>query len=193
MKPQRLATLIILLILAVSVSIYSFYHFKYQDVYQQTSQLVKVIAYFAFVFLLTVNFALLEINIEGAEGWARKLPTWVLDSEKVLEKVLRVFGGRPMTGYHVLILFYILPFLLHFPVFFTPWSLQKEFVVIGTYFLLLVLEDFLWFVLNPAFGLKNFNKEKIWWHKNWLWRVPDTYIGGILLSIVFLSYGLPGL
>jgi hypothetical protein len=49
-----------------------------------------------------------------------------------------------------------------------------------------IVEDFLWFILNPAFGFSLFNSEQIPWHKHWLIGVPTDYItftvvGGIML------------
>jgi hypothetical protein len=38
-----------------------------------------------------------------------------------------------------------------------------------------VIEDFLWFALNPHYGLRKFRREHIWWHKRWLLGVPVDY------------------
>jgi hypothetical protein len=39
-----------------------------------------------------------------------------------------------------------------------------------------VLEDFLWFVLNPAFGLRRFRRDAIWWHaESWWGFMPRDY------------------
>jgi hypothetical protein len=37
------------------------------------------------------------------------------------------------------------------------------------------LEDFLWFVLNPAYGLEHFSAAYIPWHKHWWWFAPSDY------------------
>ncbi len=49
-----------------------------------------------------------------------------------------------------------------------------------------IVEDFLWFALNPAYGLAKFNPQSIPWHKHWLLGVPVDYlvftiVGGMLL------------
>jgi hypothetical protein len=49
------------------------------------------------VFLPAFFFANVEIQIEGAHGWAASLPTWRIEKHQLLD----IFcGGRPMTGYH---------------------------------------------------------------------------------------------
>jgi hypothetical protein len=40
-------------------------------------------------------------------------------------------------------------------------------------------------VFNPAFGLKNFKKEKIWWHeKRWFLFAPVEYFIFIPIGII---------
>ena len=52
---------------------------------------------------------------------------------------------------------------------------------IAGYNLFWVVEDFLWFVLNPHFGWSKFNKNSIWWHKRWFLGLPLDYwlLGGL--------------
>ena len=49
------------------------------------------------VALLALFFAEVEIQIEGAAGWAANLPTWRIEQHWLLDIF---WGGRPMTGYH---------------------------------------------------------------------------------------------
>jgi uncharacterized membrane protein len=45
--------------------------------------------------------------------------------------------------------------------------------------------DFLWFVLNPGYTLKNYKKEKIWWFSNskWVFNLfPSDYLFGFLIA-----------
>ena len=126
-----------------------------------------------YVLATAFAFARLEIEIEGPHGWAEKLPTWRLSNR--CTKLL--WGCRPLTGYHfwVLILFALfahLPFALGL----WTWSLQLELRVIAFFILLLVIEDFLWFVLNPHFGVRRFRRQHIWWHAPaWWWCMPRDY------------------
>ena len=39
-----------------------------------------------------------------------------------------------------------------------------------------IVEDFLWFVFNPAYGIRRFRREDIWWHaQSWWWFMPRDY------------------
>ena len=124
------------------------------------------------VVLLGFFFAQTEIQIEGAGGWAVNLPTWRIEEHWLLDIF---WGGRPMTGYHA----WVFPFIalfFHFPFFFMQqWSLRTEARALACIMLFWLVEDFLWFVLNPAFGLAQFSPAHIPWHKHWLWLAPTDY------------------
>lgn len=126
----------------------------------------------AWVVLLGFFFAQTEIQIEGAGGWAVNLPTWRIEKHWLLDIF---WGGRPMTGYHA----WVFPFIalfFHFPFFFMQqWSLRTEARALACIMLFWLVEDFLWFVLNPAFGLAQFSPAHIPWHKHWLWFAPTDY------------------
>ncbi len=51
-----------------------------------------------FVFTVALSFlwALMEIQIEGKEGWARNLPTWRIPNHRCLDLV---YGGAEITGH----------------------------------------------------------------------------------------------
>ncbi len=129
-----------------------------------------------FLVLLVLSalfFALLEIQIEGAHGWASSLPTWRYQSHWTRA----VLGNRSITGYHVFFQLFVLC-LLHVPYALTsaPFSLALELRIFAFGLLFWVVEDFLWFVFNPAFGLRGFNPDRAWWHAaNWWWIMPRDY------------------
>jgi hypothetical protein len=47
----------------------------------------------------------------------------------------------------------------------------------------------LWFVLNPHYGIKNFRKGKIWWHKTWWGPVPALYWFLLIIVILLIYFG----
>jgi hypothetical protein len=142
------------------------------------SQVLTSTRFSFYLFALCLVLALLEIEIEGAKGWAAGLPTWRLDPAWLL----RLTSGKAITGYHVW-LNALLILCLHLPFWFLPWSGASELAVIGLYFLMAVEWDFLWFVLNPHFGLRRFSKRDIHWFSRWLWGFPLDYYIGLLLSL----------
>ncbi|WP_269537960.1 hypothetical protein [Cerasicoccus fimbriatus] len=148
----------------------------------------EFIALIFFLFVVALAFAWIEINTEGTQGagWAEDLPTWKIDHPLVV----MLWSGRPLTGYHSSILIFML-IMVHFPFFVgLEWTAAAERKVIGFYMLFWVLEDFLWFVINPAYGVKRFRKELIWWHAPRWWKgAPLDYWVFTPLGIILLVSG----
>jgi hypothetical protein len=142
--------------------------------------------FFGAVTLTAVLFANLEIQIEGTAGWAGNLPTW-----RVKNRLTDLFyGGRPLTGYHLYAQTFVLS-LVHLPfaVGLAP-SLRAEALVFAFMILFWIVEDFLWFVFNPAFGLKRFRRSEIWWHEASWWVVaPREYFLFGALAMGLYLYG----
>ena len=144
-------------------------------------------AVLAGVVLLAGVFAQVEIQIEGAAGWAAGLPTWRIDHHPLLDLF---WGGRPLTGYHVWV-FLFMALVFHFGLLVhgrPTW--RREARILGALMLFWILEDALWFALNPAFGLARLNPASVPWHIHWLWGVPTDYVtftavGGALLWASF--------
>ncbi len=127
--------------------------------------------------LLAILLALLEIEIEGAHGWAEKLPTWRWGPPWYL----RLTNGKAMTGYHACLLSLILLFL-HGPLL-EGFTWEREARVLSVFFQLAVVWDFLWFVLNPAYGTPRFKPGQVAWFRSWIGPAPADYYGGLLLSL----------
>jgi hypothetical protein len=144
-------------------------------------------AYFIFIIVLAFWLAKLEIQIEGPDGWAKNLPTWRIEKHWLLDLF---WGGRAMTGYHFWIMTFML-LLFHAPIFFVQdWSWQLEFRTIGGFILLWIVEDFLWFVVNPTFGIRKFKKIHIHWHPRWFLGLPIEYwmFTPIASGLIYISY-----
>jgi hypothetical protein len=137
-----------------------------------------------FMTFLAFILALWEIQIEGKNGWAANLPGWCINKGWIM----KLTGGRPLTGYHVYMSL-LLVSMVHLPLFFTGWSWRLESLLLGFYVGMVFLEDFFWFVLNPAFGLRNFRKGTIWWHKTWWGPVPALYWFLAVITVLLLYFG----
>lgn len=137
------------------------------------------------VCLLAFMFAQTEIQIEGPAGWAANLPTWRIEQHWLLDIF---WGGRPLTGYHAWVFSFVAVFF-HFPYSFTQqWSLRMEARALGCIMLFWVVEDALWFVLNPAFGIERFSPANVAWHKHWFWFAPTDYWVSLCVSFLLLWY-----
>lgn len=132
------------------------------------------------IILISFTVAQTEIQIEGKDGWAKNLPTWRIKNK--LTDLL--FNGNPLTGYHFW-MFSSIFLLFHTPFIFNlNWSLKNELAILASYTFFLVIEDFLWFVLNPNYGIRKFNKVHVTWHKNWIGPVPSNYPVGIIFTLL---------
>lgn len=139
---------------------------------KQRSWQVQLALLLSWTVLLAFFFAEVEIQIEGPAGWAASLPTWRIEDHWLLDIF---WGGRPMTGYHAWV-FGFMFLVFHLGVFIElTWSLRTEARIIASLMLFWIVEDFLWFVLNPAFGIDGFVQNKIPWHKQWFLKMPLDY------------------
>jgi len=139
----------------------------------------------SWVILLAYFFAETEIQIEGAAGWAASLPTWRIEKHWLLDVF---WGGRAMTGYHAWV-FPCVAMFFHFPFFMLQqWNWRLEARAVASIVLFWVSEDFLWFVLNPAYGLAHFNPADASWHKHWLAGAPIDYWLGLAAAAILFSF-----
>jgi hypothetical protein len=136
-----------------------------------------LIGLLAFMVFMACILALWEIQIEGKDGWAAGLPGWRIEKGWPV----KMTGGRPITGYHLFMTLFMVS-IVHLPLFFVTWSWRLESLLLGFYLGMMLLEDFMWFVLNPHYGIKNFRRGKIWWHRSWWGPVPNFF--WILLIII---------
>ena len=151
------------------------------------SMVVGVFRIVAGVLVLAFCFAQVEIQIEGSSGWAASLPTWRVEHHPLLEIF---WGGRPLTGYHAWV-FLFMALVFHWPYAAgLPPSWGMEARILGSLMIFWIVEDFLWFLLNPAFGWSRFHPEAIPWHRHWCLGVPTDYVvfliaGGAMLTWSF--------
>ncbi len=142
------------------------------------------LAFFTGLVASAACLALVEIQIEGPHGWAAQLPTWRLRSPWIE----RIFPGRPLTGYHLWILTFV-AIVAHLPYAFgLPWSWPYEARSAAFILMFWVLEDFLWFVLNPHYGLRRFRPQYIPWHRaSWWWIAPRDYWIATVAALVLYA------
>lgn len=141
-----------------------------------------------YLFLISLIFAALEIQIEGKAGWAANLPTWRPNDSNLFLRIYRkILFGKDLTGYHLLI-FTLLLVILHFPYFAGKyWNFGQELTTLSLFFLMSVAWDFLWFVLNPQYDFMDFWAKRVWWHKRWFLHLPVDYWFGFITSALLYS------
>lgn len=154
-----------------------------------TSPAAQLSATILFTLLLAFFFAKVEVHIEGPNGWAANLPTWRIEQHVLLDLF---WGGRAMTGYHAWV-FSCIALFFHLPLVFSgDWSWHGEARVLASLMVFWVAEDFLWFVINPAAGWRQFNPRFATWHKHWWWVAPIDYWVFLLLSALLYRWWFLG-
>jgi len=98
-------------------------------------------------------WASIAVQSEGKDGSGKKLPT-------------KPFLGTSFTWYRVLNI--TMTFLVSFEIVKYSWDLP--FWIAATF----LIKDYMWFMINPNFGVSKFNKEDIPWH-TWVFRLPITH------------------
>jgi hypothetical protein len=133
-------------------------------------------------------FALVEIEIEGPDGWAEKLPTWYRVKPWYARAFVRVMGGKPLTGYHAVMIPLAFASFHVGLAFGQPWSAAIEARTVATFLFWSVIWDLLWFIWNPAFGWARFRPGQVWWlGRVWIARFPLEYWTAIAWSFAVAS------
>ena len=124
-----------------------------------------------YITIYAILFSLLEIEAEGKHGWANKLPT--------------PSALFTLTTYHVIMNIMVI-FTLVYSLY--PNNIYTMIFYIVAWFL---IEDTMWFMLNPHYTIHEYKRENIWWlnGQNWYMGMPlQNYIGlGIMAIAAFLN------
>lgn len=141
-----------------------------------------------FLLLLAYVHAKWEVQIEGKDGWAAKLPCWRLNV--FLRKLL---GDKCVTGYHfwMMVLFQM---IFHTAFIFINWTIPYELILQGLFMEYFIAEDVLWFIVNPHYTIMKFRKHQIEWHKRWVGPLPLSYwvMGALGILLILLGVKLCG-
>jgi|SRR3989344_4170040 len=137
-----------------------------------------------YILAIFISIAFWEAYIEGRGGWAANQVGW-----KTNMKV--GFLRRPLDAYHFWSWLVMIPLFLMLPFVMFGWNAHLFWLVIIGFLLGTVLEDFLWFVVNPAFPFKDFNPKKVWWHY-WVgfgkYKLPEFYLLYPILAILIWQF-----
>jgi hypothetical protein len=137
--------------------------------------------------VLALALALVEIEIEGPYGWAQNLPTPYRVSGPLARLFGLVLGGKPLTGYNLL-MFAATLLAFHLPFAFgAPWTAARELALLAAWVSWSAIWDFLWFLLNPAYGWRRFRPGNVWWHSRWLLRLPLDYWVAVVVSLALAA------
>lgn len=141
-----------------------------------------------YLFIMAVVLAVLEIQIEGQHGWAKNLPTWRPHSSRWYSKLYKkIMSGKELTGYHLSMFIFVF-MILNLPyVFGLPLTRENFSKTMALFIIFSAVWDFLWFVLNPYYPLKQFKKEYLdFHHPRWFLGLPADYYFAVLGSFLVI-------
>lgn len=125
-----------------------------------------------YIICIFIAIAFWEAYIEGSGGWAANQVGWKLNFKVGFMK-------RPIDAYHFWSWGIMIPMFLLLPFVIFGWYWHYFWLIVIGWLLGTVIEDFVWFVVNPAFPLRNFKPGKVWWHY-WIgfgkYKLPEIYI-----------------
>lgn len=134
---------------------------------------------FIWIYLAMIAIAFWESYVEGRNPWNKRKLGWKIQLTK----------KYCLPAYHIYLFGVMLPLLLTLPLVIYGWNLKLAGILISAYFTGLIIEDFTWFVVNPAVKLSEFNSKFANfypWIKIGKFEIPAFYVVGFLIA--FLSW-----
>lgn len=154
----------------------------------------RVVVNAVFWFLLALLFAATYASVEPTP-YSEGLPVWRPDASLWWVRILYWFPnlGRPVNGLDTFGLAFLgTACLLLIPTWnalhgrpLPSWELLE---LVGYFVALAVIEDWVWYAINPHAGLKRFNPTILpkWMYAYWLWGFPSQYWEGLFGSYLAL-------
>jgi hypothetical protein len=103
------------------------------------------IAIFAAVYAAMISWSFAESSFEGRNSW---------DKGKIGFKIK--MGKFIISRYHLFAFFITFPLLLALPLIIYGWNIQLFGILVSAYMTGLIIEDFVWYLVNPAVKPKEF-------------------------------------
>lgn len=137
---------------------------------------------FFIVQVAMVAFAYSEAVLEGEEGWARDKKCWRF----------RTIKNYDYTSYHLVTYYILFPILIIFlPLAVSGFDSKLFWLLVASYLIGSILEDFMWFVFNPVRSFSTWNhKDTTWypWVKIGKFATPWSYLIKLALGVMILIY-----
>ncbi len=135
---------------------------------------------FIWVYLAMIAMSFWESEVEGRKAWDRGKMGWKIK-----------IGRYCLPAYHFFVFWVMWPLLLTLPLIIYGWDLKLLGILMSAYFSCLVLEDFMWFVFNPARPFAKWNpKETTWypWIRIGKFATPLSYAIKLILAVLILIF-----
>lgn len=132
---------------------------------------------FAVVYLAMIANSFWEAYVEGGNRWDKGKCGWKI----------KIYKNYLLTGYHFYLFFVMWPLLLSLPLFIYGWNFKLFGVLLSAYLSGLIIEDFVWYLVNPVVKFSEFNSKNADcypWVKIGKFEIPLGYPLLLLFSIL---------
>jgi len=138
---------------------------------------VKTLLIFIWIYSAMIAMSFWESYVENRNAWDKKKSGWKLR-----------FGRFVFSAYHFYVFCVMWPLLLTLPFIIYGWNLRLFGIIVSAYFSGMVIEDFVWYVVNPSVKFKEFYSSLSDYHP-WLKIrekkiIPFGYILGIAVAVL---------
>lgn len=142
----------------------------------------KQIYVFLLIQLAMISFSYTEAVLEGYEGWAKDRKVWRF----------KVSKNHDYTSYHLVTYYILFPLvIIALPLLVAGFSWQLFWLLLASYLIGSIFEDFMWFVFNPERPLKKWNPKDTTWYP-WLvikrFALPVSYVVKFVIGVLMLVF-----
>ena len=138
---------------------------------------MNVFLIFAWVYIAMIAHSFWESSVEGRNAWNKKKIGWTIR-----------FGKYTFPKYHFYLYCIMYPFLLTLPLIIYGWDFRLFGVIVSAYSSGMVIEDFMWYVVNPVVKLKelyrSFSDYYPWLKINGRKIIPLGYAAGVAIALL---------
>jgi hypothetical protein len=139
---------------------------------------MNTILIFIWIYGAMIALSFVEAYVEGRNLW---------DKRKVGWKII-LPGGTKFSGYHFFLFLVMIPLFLTLPLVVYGWNKELFGILLSSFFSGIVIEDFVYFIVNPVVKFKEFFSELTdyypWIRIRGKKIIPVGYIIGITLAIL---------
>lgn len=138
---------------------------------------MQVILIFVCIWTAMIAMSFWEAYSEGRNAWDKKKLGWKIK-----------IGGFVETAYHFFLFCVMWPILLILPLIVSGWDFRLFGILISAYFSGMIIEDFMWYVVNPKVKLKelysHFSDYYPWIRFKGRKIIPAGYLSGIIIALL---------
>ena len=142
----------------------------------------KQIYVFLLIQLAMISFSYTEAVLEGYEGWAKDRKVWRF----------KVSRNHDYTSYHLVTYYILFPLvIIALPLLVAGFSWQLFWLLLASYLIGIIFEDFMWFVFNPERPFNKWNPKDTTWYP-WLvikrFALPVSYVVKFVIGVLMLVF-----